>query len=346
MIKGWAFVGIYRIDNWGPKKCQVPKLYLMDQPFLNLTSATWNILFLVIRYVLVALLLAYLTNVFVKRKDVVTDIKGSVLEWRVDTYKNIHRWVMDMKRVIAPPSQQENWFRSLLSSRRFKIGYQGMEYASFFDSPEKLIQFGVEFNRMLNKEEGFIDETLKRKLTSFQYWLDDAIDFLGIFIRVEYNERWHFDEETIRENSRLACQTMGIALQEDVNRFFNDIDGLLRDRLSDIKIAGVYSESMKTRSVKKATAYCECVIDKDDEGRWNKMVNWFYYQVLHREYGRSQLLKYHEDLLTLFPLVHFDKLFADNPSILENHDQLVGLIAEFGDCYAKYYNDEIRNNNS
>ena len=83
----------------------------MDQPFLNLTSATWNILFLVIRYVLVALLLAYLTNVFVKRKDVVTDIKGSVLEWRVDTYKNIHRWVMDMKRVIAPPSQQENWFR-------------------------------------------------------------------------------------------------------------------------------------------------------------------------------------------------------------------------------------------
>ena len=163
----------------------------MDQPFLNLTPATWNILFLVIRYVLVALLLAYLTNVFVKRKDVVTDIKGSVLEWRVDTYKNIHRWVMDMKRVIAPPSQQENWFRSLLSSRRFKIGYQGMEYASFFDSPEKLIQFGVEFNRMLNKEEGFIDEALKRKLTSFQYWLDDAIDFLGVFIRpIVFADRW------------------------------------------------------------------------------------------------------------------------------------------------------------
>lgn len=92
----------------------------MQQPFLNFSTSTWNVLFLVVRYVLVALLLAYLTKVFVKRKDVVTDIKGSVLEWQVETYKNIHRWVMGMKCVTAPSGQQENRFRGLLSSRRCK----------------------------------------------------------------------------------------------------------------------------------------------------------------------------------------------------------------------------------
>lgn len=128
---------------------------------------------------MVALLLAYLTKVFVKRKDVVTDIKGAVLEWQVETYKEIHRWLMGLQRVTAPPSQQEQWFRSLLSSRRFKIGYQGMAFVSFFDTPEKLIQFVTEFHQMLNKEEGFIDETLKQKLISFQIWLDDVIEYLG-----------------------------------------------------------------------------------------------------------------------------------------------------------------------
>ena len=151
----------------------------MPQSFLNHSPSTWNLLFLVVRYVMVALLLAYLTKVFVKRKDVVTDIKGAVLEWQVETYKEIHRWLMGLQRVTAPPSQQEQWFRSLLSSRRFKIGYQGMEFVSFFDTPEKLIQFVTEFHQMLNKEEGFIDETLKQKLISFQIWLDDVIEYLG-----------------------------------------------------------------------------------------------------------------------------------------------------------------------
>ncbi len=311
----------------------------MPQSFLNLSPSTWNLLFLVVRYVMVALLLAYLTKVFVKRKDVVTDIKGAVLEWQVETYKEIHRWLMGLQRVTAPPSQQEQWFRSLLSSRRFKIGYQGMEFVSFFDTPEKLIQFVTEFHQMLNKEEGFIDETLKQKLISFQIWLDDVIEYLGAFIHAEHNERWNYDEETIQVNCRLACQTMGIALQEDVNKFFHEIDGLLRDRLSNIKISGIYSESMRSRLTRKVATRCERIIDKEVEGRWKKVVEWYYYRVLHRDYGRSQLLKYPQDLLTMFPLVHFEKFFADNPSVMENHDQLIGLIAEFGNCYAGYYDN-------
>ena len=47
----------------------------------------WNFVFLVARYVIAALLLAYLTGVYVKKVDIHTDIKGYVLEWRIDTYK-------------------------------------------------------------------------------------------------------------------------------------------------------------------------------------------------------------------------------------------------------------------
>lgn len=80
----------------------------MQQAFLNIPQDTWNIIFLVIRYVVVALILAYLVNVYVERRIIHTDIKGRVLEWRVETYKSIHRWVMKFQSVIAAPSQDED----------------------------------------------------------------------------------------------------------------------------------------------------------------------------------------------------------------------------------------------
>ena len=51
----------------------------MQQVFLNIPEDTWNVIFLVVRYVAVALILAYLSNVYVKRKNIRTDIKGRVL---------------------------------------------------------------------------------------------------------------------------------------------------------------------------------------------------------------------------------------------------------------------------
>ncbi len=97
----------------------------MQQEFLLLSPSTWNLVFLIARYVIAALLLAYLTGVYVK------------------------------------------------------IGYQGMEYASLFDTPERLFSMGMELNRILNKDKHFIDYSLKNKLDDFQCWFDDVIMFCG-----------------------------------------------------------------------------------------------------------------------------------------------------------------------
>ena len=147
----------------------------MQQEFLNLSPDIWRVIFDIIRYVVVALILAYVTNVLVKRKNIRTDIKGRVLEWRVETYKSLHRWVMIFQSVIAAPSQDENHYRNILAPTKFKIGYQGMEYASFFDTPEQLLKFNMEFNHMLNKEKDFIDYPLMHELKSFQFWIDEVI---------------------------------------------------------------------------------------------------------------------------------------------------------------------------
>lgn len=308
----------------------------MPQEFLNMSPDTWNVIILVIRYVLVALLLAYLANVYVKRKSIHTDISGRVLEWRVATYKSIHRWVMKFQSVIAAPSQDEEHYRNILAPTRFKIGYQGMEYASFFDSPERLFQFGIEFGRMMNKEENFIDYSLKHQLTAFQYWLDDLIMFYTAFGKAEYDKRWKLDEETIKDHCKLASKVLGIALQKDVNRFYGRIDNMLRDRLRNLKIAGVYTESWWTKKKRETTEYCETIMNKEDDGRYGRLVEWLYYHVLYRSYGCSQLLKNQLGLMKIFMSIHFADLFAKDPAIMKDQKEVSRLTAEFYDCYTQY----------
>lgn len=309
----------------------------MQQAFLNIPQDTWNIIFFVFKYVVVALVLAYLANVYVKRRIIHTDIKGRVLEWRVETYKSIHRWMMKFQSVIAAPSQDEGHYRNILSPTKFKIGYQGMEYASFFDTPERLFKFGMEFNQMMNKEECFVDFPLKHQMNGFQYWMDDVIMFLGAFCRAECDKRWRFSEETIKKHCGLACKVLGIALQIDVNRFYNKMDEMLRDRLRSIKISGVYSESWLTKWKRKACEYCEKVMDKDEDGRYAKMVEWFYYHVLYRYYGcRSQLHKNRFGLMRIFLLVHFEEQFAKNPNWIKDKEEFMKLTTAYTDCYCQY----------
>ncbi len=309
----------------------------MQEEFLNISQDTWNVIFLVIRYVVVALILAYLANVYVKRKDISTDIKGRVLEWRVETYKSIHRWVMKFQSVMAAPSQDEEHYRNILAPTRFKIGYQGMEYATFFDTPERLFQFNMEFNQMMNKEEGVIDYPLRHELMGFEYWQDDVIMFYRAFGKTECDKRWKFSEETIKEHCELASKVLGIALQKDVNRFFQKIDEMLRDRLRNIKIAGVYSESWLTKWKRKASDYCECIMDKEEDDRYTRMVEWFYYHVLYRYYGcRSQLHRNQFGLMTIFVLVHFEEQFAKNPGLLEDKTEFMKLTTEYNNCFCQY----------
>ena len=310
----------------------------MQQEFLNMSPETWNVMFLVIRYVVVALILAYLANVYVKRKNIHTDINGRLLEWRVDAYKIIHRWVMKFQSVIAASNQYEEHYRNILAPTKFKIGYQGMEYASFFDSPECLFKFGMEFNRMINKDENIIDSSLKHHLTSFQYWLDDVITFYGTFVQVEYDKRWKFDEKTVKKHCELACKVLGIALQKDVNKYYREVDEMLRDRLRNLKISGIYTETRRVRMIRKATLNCEAIMDKEEETWYSHIVEWFYYHVLHRSYGCSQLLKNQNGMMAIFMQVHFEEQFAKNPAILEDRKEVGRLTTEFYDCYTHYLN--------
>lgn len=246
---------------------------------------------------------------YIRKKSTITDIKGRVLEWQVETYKEIHRWLMSFKSVIAAASQDEEYYRGILSFTKFKIGYQGMEYASFFDDPMRLLKFEKEFNQMLAKSEEFVDDAMRYQLYDFRDWLDDVIVLFGTFVRTEGDISWHFQGKTLENHCILTSRVMGIALQEDVNRYFNIFDNMLRNRLGDIKISGVYSARRKL---------------------WSR--NRPYYK-------KSQLFKHQSELMTLFIMVHFENDFVKNPSWAKDQNLFMKKTTEYMDCYKRYFKE-------
>ena len=295
-----------------------------------------QIVFWLIRYGLVALLLAYLVNVYVKKKDIRTDMEGHALEWRVDAYKKVHRWVMGLNSVIAAPNQLEEQYRAMLAPTRFKIGYQGMEYATFFDTPEKVIAFGMEFNQLFNKECDQIDYVLEHKLTDFQLWLDDVIMLLMAFVNTEYDKCWHFREKEKEDHCNLGCRVMGIALQKDIDSYLEQIDSILRDRLRNLKITNIYHDTLRVKLLRKTTDFCESVMDKEENVWYMNIVVWIYFHFVYRTYGCSQLQKHSSDLFGIFTKVHFQELVAQNQEKKMDRNEFMKLINEFNDSYKKH----------
>lgn len=302
----------------------------------ELSEFVVQIFFWIIRYGLVALLLAYLVNVFAKKRDIRADMEGYVLEWRVDAYKKIHRWVMELKSIIAAPNQLEEQYRALLAPSKFKIGYQGMEYATLFDNPEKTMAFSMAFNRMLNKERDQIDYILEHKLNDFQLWLDDVIMFLGAFVSTECDKHWHMSEKEREEHCNLGCRVMGIALQKDVDNYLDQIDGILRDRLRNLKIANVYHDMIREKILRKITVFCESVMDDEEDIWYKNMVEWFYFHIVYRTYGCSQFQKHQFGLFTIFAQVHFYELIARNQAKKMGRKEFMKQMKEYKDIFNKH----------
>ena len=78
-------------------------------------------------------------------------------------------------------------------------------------------------------------------------------------------------------------------------------------------------------------------MDKEEDNRFTRIVEWFYYHVLYRYYGcRSQLHRNQVGLMTIFVLVHFEEQFANNPGLLKDRVEFMRLTKEYNNCYCQY----------
>lgn len=304
----------------------------MPEEFLSISKANWEIIFMILKYVIAALALAYLTVVFVKQKNNLTDLKGQILEQRIDSYKEIHRFVMRLQSLIASPSQKEECYQVFLSLSEIKTGYQGLEYCSIFQTPVHLLQFGIDINKLVEKTTIHLDYDLEQKLSEFQCWMDDVVEVTRAFAMTESDSRWHNSNIKIEQNSILACQLLGIALQDDINAFYEQFDRMLKNRLQKIRLSSISPNSLWIKTKRMISDYCEAMFDKKEKSK-TKILRWFYNHCLYRTYGCSHLLKQKDKILTLLTLVHFSEEIEKQTFRRQSMDAFSKHMMEYQQCF-------------
>lgn len=78
----------------------------------------------ILKYVIIALCLAYMNHVFSKKKAVMYDVKRHILEKRLEIYASLHKLFLRNSTLIAPPAIKEQYYWSLMNGMPFRIGDQ------------------------------------------------------------------------------------------------------------------------------------------------------------------------------------------------------------------------------
>ena len=195
-----------------------------------------NMIIQIVTYILLPLIVAYITTVMTKREEVELDAQGQLLEHRVQAYAEVYRFMRKSLNRIAVPFVEEKLYADCLEGSMYKIGRQGMEYASFLSSIENIDKYSDQLERLLLTNSLYLDSKLEGELNNLQSWIANLQYLLKSFKATEEDSRWKFDAYLRNQRERYACSLLGIALQDDINRFTDNIEPLLEDKLRHPKI--------------------------------------------------------------------------------------------------------------
>lgn len=161
---------------------------------------------LILKYILIALCLAYVTHVFSKKKEVMLDVKRHVLEKRLKLYASLHKLIHHNSLFIAPPALMEQYYWSLIDGMPFRIGDQKMEYVSYFSSYEKLNEYCMLIQEQ-SSQTLFWPKDIKATLDSVNEWNDGVLSILTAFKMME-EENKSLDDKRRKDHLDLACQIL------------------------------------------------------------------------------------------------------------------------------------------
>lgn len=205
---------------------------------------------LVLKYIVIALFLAYMSHVFSKKKAVQMDVKKHLLEKKLNIYAKLHKNLLSYTSFIAPPAYKEQFYRNILDRMPFCIGDQKMEYVSIFDSFNRLSEYYHQFQLDGLAKSSFLSDDITNCLSLINEWYGNV---MSILIAFQMTEKDNFFNDTITQKKHidLACRLTGIALQKDIEIMGNHLNKMLVDYLHVPSLSNLFKVSILNKISEK-----------------------------------------------------------------------------------------------
>ena len=199
----------------------------------------------ILKYVIIALCLAYMNHVFSKKKAVIYDVKRHILEKRLKIYAKLHKLILRNSTLIAPPAIMEQYYWSLMDGMPFRIGDQKMEYVSYFDTYNKLSDYYLLIQGSRSNSV-FLPKNINDSLELVFVWYKSVLELLTTFKMVE-DEDPTLNDKQKQEHIDLACKMFGIALQYDIDYVGTYQKHLFAARLQMPSLLNLFKVSVESK---------------------------------------------------------------------------------------------------
>lgn len=296
-----------------------------------------TLIFLFLKYIAAALVVAYFTTVFMKRNEVKVDVKATVLQKQLQAYTRLHDLMMETEHHIAPSQIEEAYYSEFLDRFSFKIDPTLNSYPTCFDSLERLEQYHDKIKHEKRKDEPFLDYETNNVLEEMLMWMEEIIGINRRFANVESDNSWNLSEDIINRNTSLAIHLIGLALQNDTDNFVSKLTNVFQKKLHNPKLSSWRGLSLRNKMNKLLSEYCEKSMD--EKGGLHKFAEKLYYHKLHPLYGHSQLhiIISNGNVAMMLALVHFSPNYSPDQYFDLPKEQSLAFLKDFHTILSKYF---------
>lgn len=302
----------------------------MAEDFLTLPAYIWKGIFSVLKVLGAGLLLGIFAAKYQKRKEIELQVKADVLKLQLETYVKLNALVSRIRTIIAPPLIKEAYFQKIIDTESLNIKY--MEYSSFFDSIEAFDNYYKGLVTFHHSEHIYMQYAVEQKLSEFIGYMTELKMALDAFCDTE-NSSIQIDRNISEDHIQTSCQLTGICVQNDMTRFYCEMDQLLAYEISHISLEyrSHYMKSAKERILRHIASVLEKYIY--EESAKGKLAHWFYFKILFRSYGNSTLLTKMPIIIVHWAYVHNSHKYTPEEWYNLPDDEAQEMIEEFYSIY-------------
>jgi hypothetical protein len=292
-----------------------------------------DIIFLVAKYLIVALLLAYITSIFRKKKEVEVDVKAAKLEKQLEANVRIHKLLMETERHIAPAKKDELYYNSFLDGLYFKMDSTLHSYPKCFDSKENFENYYDKIRHEVQRDGPFLNYSMANHLSELMLWMEDIISLMETFSAVEAEPKWHFSQQVQYAHCSLAIKLLGVSLQNDAKKFMDSLREMFSNKLRHPSLSNWKDMTLSDKVNKYLSEKIEHNLDNNNSKQ--SLACWLYYDVLHHSYGRSQLVTRRSYMIILLARVHYSSKYNTEEFYSLKDDEADRIMTDFYNSFVK-----------
>lgn len=289
---------------------------------IELSPYIWTGFFKVLEVLVVGLILGLFATKYQKRKEVELKVRSNLLLRRLEALEKVHKMNCELYSFIAPDLKEQSFIYKYIDGTRFPI--LNIEYRKCMTSQVDFDDYYKRLAQLIQFESIYFDYDIKEKASEYLNYLSEIKMIMDAYYDVEQADVYKVD---------FAFKVLGVALQQDFNRFYGVIDQSIAKQLRRISLS--YKDQYFKGGIKKAHYNFALYLEKylKDKGWKGNLSRKIYYGYVYKRYGNSVLLNYIGDVHNVLMYIHYSDIYSveefDNLPEIEIKNLIEGFYNQF-----------------